>query len=137
MRLVGHPEVIEEEWFATGAGRAAHADLLDGMVDSWIRERTCDEAVAAFADAGAAAVPVYDVVQVMDDPQYAALDSVITVADDDLGPIKMQNVIFRMSETPGAVRYPGRRLGQDNDEVYAELGVDDERRNTLSDEGVI
>jgi crotonobetainyl-CoA:carnitine CoA-transferase CaiB-like acyl-CoA transferase len=137
LRLVGRPELIEEKWFATGAGRAEHADLLDGIVGSWIRDRTCDEVIAAFDEAGAAAIPVYDIAQIMDDPQYRSLESVITVEDEDLGPIKMQNVLFRMSETPGAVRYPGRRLGQDNDAVYAELGIDERRRRELGDQGVI
>ena len=36
MRLVGHPEVIQESWFRTGAGRAEHADKLDGLVGAWI-----------------------------------------------------------------------------------------------------
>src|SRR6185295_11640105 len=29
MRLVGHPEVIDELWFKSGITRAQHADLLD------------------------------------------------------------------------------------------------------------
>ena len=36
MRLVGRPELIDEPWFATGAGRAEHADELDEAVGGWI-----------------------------------------------------------------------------------------------------
>ena len=32
MTLVGRPELIDEPWFATGAGRAEHADELDDAV---------------------------------------------------------------------------------------------------------
>ncbi|MEO7078760.1 MAG: CoA transferase, partial [Rhodococcus sp. (in: high G+C Gram-positive bacteria)] len=46
LRLVGHAEVIDEPWFATGRERAAHADLLDGYVGGWIGDRTRDEVVA-------------------------------------------------------------------------------------------
>jgi hypothetical protein len=35
MRLVGKPEVISEPWFATGSGRAAHADALDDAVAAY------------------------------------------------------------------------------------------------------
>ena len=63
----------------------------------------------------------------MDDPQYQALESIITVDDPELGPLKMQNVLFRLSETPGEVRWSGPRLGEHNEEVYGELGVDEER----------
>ena len=37
---------------------------------------------------------------------------ITTVHDEDLGPLRMQNLMFRLSGTPGAIRYPGRRLGQ-------------------------
>jgi crotonobetainyl-CoA:carnitine CoA-transferase CaiB-like acyl-CoA transferase len=43
------------------------------------------------------------------------------VEDEDLGPIRMQNQLFRMAATPGRVKFPGRRLGQDNEVVYTRL----------------
>ena len=39
LRLVGHPEVIDEPWFAAGNTRAQHADELDEYVGSWIGAR--------------------------------------------------------------------------------------------------
>jgi crotonobetainyl-CoA:carnitine CoA-transferase CaiB-like acyl-CoA transferase len=124
LRLVGHPEVLAEPWFATGAGRAAHGDLLNGMVADWIAQRDADDVVSEFEAAGAAVAPIYDVSQVIADPQVRALETFLTMQDDDLGPIRMQNVPFRMSKTPGRPRFTGRRLGQDNDEFYRKLGRD-------------
>ena len=49
----------------------------------------------------------------------------------------MQNLIFRLGDTPGAIRWPGRRLGQDNDAVYGSLGVDGERLAELRAKGVV
>ncbi len=121
MRLVGHPEVIAEPWFASGAERAQHADELDAMVGGWISEHDFDEVVAGFEEAQAAVAPIYDVEQIYADPQFQALGTLKTVADEDLGEVTMQNVLFRLSETPGEVRWAGRRLGQDNEAVYSEL----------------
>ena len=46
--------------------------------------------------------------------------------------------MFRLSESPGAIRFTGRRLGQDNEQVYGErLGLDPERIAELRDDGVI
>ena len=138
LRLVGHPEVIEEDWFATGGQRAAHAVLLDSLVAPWIAARTSEVVLAAFAEAGAAAAPVYDIAGFMDDPQVDALEAITTVPDEDLGDLKMQNVLFRMTDTPGRIRFAGRRLGQDNDEVYASLlDMSYERLAALRGEGVI
>ncbi|MFI6643742.1 CaiB/BaiF CoA transferase family protein [Streptomyces sp. NPDC050504] len=123
MHLVGRPELVEEPWFATGSGRAEHADVLDEAVGGWIARRTRDEAMAAFEKAEAAIAPVYDVRDVLDDPQYRALDTVTEVSDPELGTLRMQNVLFRLSETPGAIRWAGRPHGADTDAVLAELGL--------------
>ncbi len=137
MRLVGRPELIDEPWFASGGGRAAHADILDDAVGGWIARRTGAEVVAAFEAAEAAVAPIYDVVGVMADPQYQALGSLVSVPDPDLGPLVMQNVLFRLSETPGAVTSTGPRLGEHNAEVFGRLGLDAERRAALARDGVI
>ncbi|MGW2774136.1 CaiB/BaiF CoA transferase family protein [Streptomyces olivaceoviridis] len=123
LRLVGRPELIEEPWFATGADRAAHADVLDEAVGSWIAGRTRAEVLAAFEEAEAAVAPVQDVRDVLADPQYQALDTVTTVDDPELGPLRMQNVLFRLSATPGGIRWAGRPHGADTDAVLGELGL--------------
>jgi|GEM_PF-1516424 len=74
----------------------------------------------------------------MEDPQIRALSSIITVDDEDLGPLKMQNVMVRMLGTPGAVRFAGRRLGQDNEDVYCgELGLTRDELAALRRRGVV
>ena len=138
MRLVGHPEIIEEAWFASGAERAKHADELDAMVGGWIAERSFDEVISAFEKAEAAVAPIYDIRHIMEDPQFRALDSVTTIDDPELGALKMQNVLCRLSETPGSIKWAGRPVGADNEAVYGEwLGLSRERVAELKAEGVI
>ena len=137
MRLVGHPEVIDEPWFASGRDRAKHADLLDGMVGSWIGERDLAEVISAFEKAQAAVAPIYDARGVLGDPQYQALESIVTVDDPELGSVKMQNVMFRLSETPGHIRWAGRPLGADNRAVFTELGISNRQIDELAESGVI
>lgn len=137
LTLVGHPEVVDEPWFATGGGRAEHADLLDGHVGSWIAERTADEVTAAFAEAGAAIAPVYDAADLVADPQVQHRQMLTRVPDADLGDLLQHNVLFRMSGTPGAIRFTGRGHGADTREVLAEIGVDDARLEDLRSRGVV
>lgn len=120
--LVGHPEVLDEPWFATGRQRAAHADLLDDYVGGWIAERTRDVVIDEFEKAGAAVAPVYKPSELLSDPQVNAIEMVTTVEDDDLGPVRMQNVMWRMGGSPGRIRHTGRRHGADTDDVLSELG---------------
>jgi crotonobetainyl-CoA:carnitine CoA-transferase CaiB-like acyl-CoA transferase len=137
LRLVGHPEVVGEPWFQTGAGRAQHGDQLDGYVAAWIGEHDRDTVVAAFADADAAVAPIYDVADVMSDPQYEALESITTVSDPELGQVKMQNVLFRLLETPGRIAWAGRPLGADNEVVYRAHGYGPAELAELRERGVI
>jgi crotonobetainyl-CoA:carnitine CoA-transferase CaiB-like acyl-CoA transferase len=138
MALVGHPEVAREPWFSTGTGRAAHADELDTMVASFIGARKRDEVLALFEEANAAVAPVYDTAELMDDPQVRHREVFTAVADDDLGTIRMQNVLFRMSATPGAIRFAGRRLGADTDAVLrTELGLEAEEIQRLRERGIV
>ncbi|MGN7133709.1 CaiB/BaiF CoA transferase family protein [Rhodococcoides corynebacterioides] len=137
LRLVGHPEVLDEPWFATGRQRAAHADLLDDYVGGWIGERTRDEVIAAFEDAGAAVAPVYKPSELLDDPQVTAIEMVTTVEDEDLGPVRMQNVMWRMGESPGSIRHTGRAHGADTDEILAESGYSAEDIARLREVGAV
>ncbi|MGW4431248.1 CaiB/BaiF CoA transferase family protein [Streptomyces tendae] len=137
MRLVGRPELIDEPWFATGAGRARHTDVLDAAVGDWIARHTRADVLAAFEKAEAAIAPVQDVRDVMADPQYQALDTVTTVDDPELGPLRMQNVLFRLSATPGAIRWAGRPHGADTEEVLTGLGLTPADVKELREEGVV
>ncbi|CAL9415606.1 Succinyl-CoA--L-malate CoA-transferase beta subunit [Streptomyces sp. enrichment culture] len=137
MRLVGRPELIDEPWFACGADRARHADVLDEAVGGWIAERTRTEVLQAFEKAEAAVAPIQDVRDVMTDPQYAALDTITTVDDPELGPLRMQNVLFRLSATPGAIRWAGRPHGADTEAVLTELGLTATELAALHEEGAL
>ncbi|MEU4982226.1 CoA transferase [Streptomyces sp. NPDC021969] len=137
MGLVGRPELIDEPWFATGADRARHADVLDAAVGDWIARHSRADVLAAFEKAEAAVAPVQDVRDVMTDPQYRALDTVTTVDDPELGPLRMQNVLFRLSATPGAIRWAGRPHGADTEEVLTGLGLTPADVKELREEGVV
>ncbi|MFI9378343.1 CaiB/BaiF CoA transferase family protein [Streptomyces parvulus] len=137
MRLVGRPELVHEPWFASGADRARHADVLDAAVGDWIARHTRADVLAAFEKAEAAVAPIQDVRDVMTDPQYRALDTVTTVDDPELGPLRMQNVLFRLSATPGSIRWAGRPHGADTEEVLTELGLTPADVKELREEGVV
>ncbi|MEV5553299.1 CoA transferase [Nonomuraea wenchangensis] len=135
--LVGRPDLVEQPWFATGQGRVQHVDELDEAVASWIAERDAAEVVARFEEAQAAVAPIYDVTDIAQDPQYEALGTFVELPDEELGSVTMQNVMFRLSDTPGEIRWPGRPLGRDTDEVLDELDYSRERVAELREAGVI
>jgi crotonobetainyl-CoA:carnitine CoA-transferase CaiB-like acyl-CoA transferase len=138
MAVVNRPDIAEHEWFSSARERVRHADQLDRIVGDWIAARDFDEVMAAFQEVGAAIAPIYDTEQLVNDPHVRAMDMITTVDDEDLGPLKMQNLVFGLAGSPGRIRFAGRGLGQDNEQVYAErLGLDREGVAQLREDGII
>jgi crotonobetainyl-CoA:carnitine CoA-transferase CaiB-like acyl-CoA transferase len=138
LRLVGHAELLDEPWFASGRGRADHADLIDGYVADWIVKRTRDEVLAAFEQAGGAVAPVYSAKDIVEDAHIRQTQMLVQVDDPDLGRVLMHNVMWRMSATPGSIRFTGRPVGADTDSIlHEELGYGHSEIAALREEGVI
>ena len=137
MHLVGRPDIVEQPWFGSGFERAQHADEIDEAVGSWIAERPTDVVMKAFSDAEAAIGLVYDASRVLADEQYNAIGAIATVHDADLGDVRMPNLLFRMSDTPGEIRHTGRAHGADTEDMLAELGLAPERIAALRESGAV
>ena len=59
-------------------------------------------------------------------------------ATRDLGEFAMQNVVPKLSESPGRVRHVGPGLGEHNEEIYRGLlGLDDDSLSALRSTGII
>ncbi len=135
---VGHPEWAEDERYATHHARGENMEELDGMISEWTRGRTGDEVLKIMAGAGVPAGKVFTAKDMVEDPHYEARENVIEVEDPEIGPFPMQNVIPRLSETPGKVRWTGPKLGQHNAEVYEKvLGLGEEEQDDLRERGII
>ncbi|HUF32131.1 MAG TPA: CoA transferase [Acidimicrobiales bacterium] len=113
MALVG---AGDDDRFATFDGRIEHREEVDALVGGWVGARPVDEVMAAFAEAEAAIAPVMTMADIAEDPHYRARGSIAEVDG-----VPMQGLVARLSATPGRIRWAGRPLGADTDDVLAEL----------------
>lgn len=137
MDAIGRPELRSDPRFAVNAARVAHVNELDEIIGGWMRRHTREEALTRLEAAEVAAAPVYDIADIFADPHFRARESLIRVADPDLGAIQLVNVAPRFSETPGQVRATGPALGEHNHAVYGDLGIPDDELERLKRDGVI
>ena len=137
MRAVGREDLGDDPRMVTQAGRVENMAELDGAIQAWIGEHTLDETIDYFEKHECALGPIYDVAQFMADPHVQARETITTVEDEELGPIKMQNVIPRLNGSPGAIRWAGPPMGKHTDEVLEEIGYDPSAISGLRDKGVI
>jgi len=136
---IGQPDLINDPRFKDNRARIAHIDEVDAIVGGWIAQHTAVDALRIFDEHECAAAPVYDIAGIFADPHFQARETVTTVQDPDLGPVKMQNVIPRLSRTPGKIRWPGpTRMGEHKEEIYCgKLGMSRERLAELKEKGII
>jgi crotonobetainyl-CoA:carnitine CoA-transferase CaiB-like acyl-CoA transferase len=135
---IGQPWLNADPRFLTNELRCDNADALDEIVAAWFAARTLDEAMKALDLKDAVAGPVYDVQRILEDPHYAAREDIVTVADPDLGEVKMQAVLPKFSRTPGTIQWPGGDRGEKNEELYCgQLGLSPGELADLQADGVV
>ncbi len=138
MHLVGHPEVMYEPCVQEARSRVAHADELDSYINEWINQRDCEEVIRAFTEAEAAVAPIYDIEDIIKDPQIQYRNTLTQVTDPELGDVVMQNVLYRLSGTPGEISFTGRAKGADTrDTLHKLAGLSTEEILELHNQGVI
>lgn len=136
--VMGREDLTEHPHYATHTARGAHQRELDDLITAWTARQRSADLLAALHEAGVPAGKTYTAADMLADPHFAARRAVVRVPHPDFGEIPMQNVVPRLSATPGAVRWAGPALGEHNDEVYGQLlGLTEERRGKLAAEGVI
>ena len=135
---IGRPDLPKDPRFADNPSRVDNASELDAVLAEWFRRVRLEDAMDVLERHDVVAGPVYDIRRIVQDPHYQARDSITTVDDPDLGPIRMQNVIPKLVKTPGKVKHAGLGLGRHNREIYGDrLGLSLEEMARLREAGVI
>lgn len=115
--------LLEDPRFALNPARVKNYRELDEIVGDAIGRLTLAELRETFTRHEVGFSPIYDIADVFADPQFQARQAIVSVPDAELGSVRMQGVVPRFSETPGAVRHAGPGMGQHNEEVYGGLGL--------------
>lgn len=102
--------------FTTFQDRSKHRVALEDEMTAYVAARPSAEVLAEFERVDAAIAPVMDMADIVEDPHYRHRKALVEVDG-----VLMQNVVARLSRTPGRIRHAGRPLGADNDDMLAEL----------------
>lgn len=137
-RLIGREDLIEDPRTRTHTDRAQQKPILDELVRTWTSERTVQQVVDAFEEAGLVCAPVYDFGRILQDPHIREREMVTEVEHPVHGRLSLYGVGPKFSRTPARVRTATSLLGQYNDYVYGEiLEYSQEKRFQLRESGII
>lgn len=115
------PELIGNPLFANNRLRIQNAAELDETLQAAIIRFDQKDLIDRMLAHHAAISPVNDVAQIFEDPHIQSRENIVAVEDEELGAVRMQNVVGKFSRTPGAIRNAGPRLGEHNREVLVDL----------------
>jgi formyl-CoA transferase len=125
METIGRPDLANAPDLATNAGRVARVEEIDAAIGAWTATRTVAAVMAAMGEARVPAGKVYTARDIFEDPHYRARDMIVRQRTVDGEDIDVPGVVPKLSATPGALRTPAPRLGQDTDAVLREIGLSD------------
>lgn len=113
LQLLG---IENDSRFTSFQDRSRNRVALEEKMGDYVAARTSQDVLAEFSRVDAAIAPVMDMKDIVDDPHYQHRRALVEVDG-----VLMQNVVARMSRTPGRIRHAGRPLGADNEAVFGEL----------------
>lgn len=135
---MGQPELAHDPRYNSNAKRIEHREEVNRFVAEWMKCLSSAELVDILERHDVPAAPVYSVMDIFEDPQYAARGNLERIADPRVGELVLQSAMPRLSETPAKLRHAGAAVGADNEAIYGELlGLSREVLSRLQKSGVI
>jgi formyl-CoA transferase len=135
--VLERPALATDPRFARGPERSRNRQALNAELGAIFRTRTSGEWIDRLNAAGVPCGPIYRVDEVFRDPQVVAGGMAATVQHDMRGPIEVLAPTVTLSRTPGRLERSLPAVGQDTDDVLAELGYDTDAIAHLRRDGVI
>lgn len=134
---LGLESLLADPRFADNPARVANRDALDAAVGGAIVRLSLADLRERLERHEVGFSPIHDIADVFADPHLAAREAIVTVGDPELGPVRMQGVVPRFSDTPGTVHAAGPALGEHNESVYRGLGYGAEDISALRSNRII
>jgi formyl-CoA transferase len=118
---VGRPDLVDDPRSADGTSRAANADLLQPIIESWMAHKTRQEVVDALNAAGMPTGPVYTAKDVFADPHFRSRGMLVDIDDPEVGTYTFARSTPHLSAAPEIANEPSPALGQHTREILEEL----------------
>jgi CoA:oxalate CoA-transferase len=136
--VMGNPEWMESEIFATTAQRAAHIDVIEAAIHDWLSTVTKKEAFERAQAQHVPCFPVHSVPEVADNPQYRHRNFFVDHDHPAAGQTRMPGAPCGFSRTPWRIKRGAPRLGEHNRKIMVEgLGISEAELARLTAEGVV
>ncbi len=137
MRVIGRPELGDDERLRHNDGRVEHEELIDNAISQWAGSCDLDAACDALNAADIPNGRIYTVEDIMADPHYRERQMIQTDVLPDGTTVQMPGIMPKLTETPGSVRWLGQAMGAHTDSVLGDLGFAASQISDMRNRGVV
>lgn len=114
-------EITEDPRFLDNRLRIKNVVALDAEIQKRVEQYDLDALLRKAEANNATFAPINSVAQIFADKHIVDRGNIASIHDDELGgEVRMQNVVGRLSRTPGSIQSAGPRLGNANREILIE-----------------
>jgi crotonobetainyl-CoA:carnitine CoA-transferase CaiB-like acyl-CoA transferase len=134
MQAMDRDDLAGDPALADNAGRVVQQGMLDRAIAEWTATLTADEVITVLETADVPVGLIYDVADMMEDPQYQArgMFEEINVGDKQLA---IPAILPKLTRTPGFTDWPGPEVAEHRDEVLKEVGYSIDEIERLASDG--
>ena len=134
---IGRGDMNQDKRYNTNEARLNNRDAVDSIVADWISNRTKDDVMKTFIEAGVTIAPLYSIADIAKDQHFIDRKIYSEIPDDDLGTIPVHKAVPSLSSTPASFRSAAPVLGEHSRELLSLVGFDKTRIKDLIDENKI
>jgi crotonobetainyl-CoA:carnitine CoA-transferase CaiB-like acyl-CoA transferase len=120
-RAMDRTDLLEDERFRNLEQRAAHGDLINGIVEEWTSSLPARDIEERCVEHDVPVATAYTAADIAADPHMQARGDLVTVEDPVAGPLKQQAPYPRLDGKPAPVPSGAPELGAHNQEVWCDL----------------
>ena len=135
--ILDRPDMITDSRFTDMVGRLEHQDDIQVVIEDKLKDLTMKDAVDLILSKGIPAGPIYNISQVLEDPQVKEREIFVRMQHPTLGEITVNGCAVKLEGTKPSVRTPAPGLGQDNLTVFSDMaGLSEKEYFALREKGV-
>ncbi|MFC2005646.1 CaiB/BaiF CoA transferase family protein [Chloroflexota bacterium] len=139
-KFMGREELASDPKFRTDYDRARpeNRQFFSDWLNEWAAEKTVDDVVNQFNEAGVPCGPVNTIPEAAADPHIRAREMLVEVEHPGVGKVPLIGIPIKLSKTPGKIKTISPTLGEHNEEIYCDLlGYTQQELVQFTEEGVI